>query len=314
MRISNNMMVFNFLRSLNASQASMKKLEEQLSDEQIVHRPSDDPIRAYRGLRFNVDLTMNEQYTQNAKDAEQWLNQSDEAIQDLSSTVISVKELLTKATSANPTLAYQAAAKELDGLINHAIDLANTQLGDHYIFGGQRDKIQGAKAFERVTIAGVDRVVYNGDNNKICMPIQPGSVDPSRDSVNITGEELFGATTIVGNQKVSAFFDKLFQIKAELESATPNNTTLSNMQGIVNSLHDQVLVSATEVGARMANNEMVQNMMEKQYTTIAKNYDANSHLDVAKATIEFKNVEKIYNQALAIGARTLPPSLVDFLK
>jgi flagellar hook-associated protein 3 FlgL len=78
--------------------------------------------------------------------------------------------------------------------------------------------------------------------------------------------------------------------------------------------HDRILVAQTEIGARMASYAMAQNMMGNDYTTISENASANDDLDIARATIDFKNNENVYQAALAIGARIMPPSLVDFLK
>jgi flagellar hook-associated protein 3 FlgL len=58
---------------------------------------------------------------------------------------------------------------------------------------------------------------------------------------------------------------------------------------------------------------MSENLLESNYVTISENVAANDDVDLARLTIDFKNSENVYNAALAVGARIIPPSLVDFL-
>jgi flagellar hook-associated protein 3 FlgL len=317
-------MIYNFLSSLNKSQERMNNLQEQMSDGKYVHRPSDDPIRAFRSLRFNVNLTTNEQYTQNAKDAEQWMNSTDTAMSSLSEIMISAKELAIQSVSANTSDAQKSLASKLDGLINQAITIANGQLGDRYIFAGQQDKSPNPP-FQLTTIdvAGVptEFVVYSGDLSKISMPIQAGPPDPRKDSVNLTGEEAFGPITVLQDgvtgvsYSTAGIFTDLLRIKEDLATGTPNMTFMSTTAiANIDKGHDRMLLAHTQLGARMSSYEMAQNMMLRDNTTIMENASANDDIDIAKATIDFKNNENIYNTALAVGARIMPPSLADFLK
>lgn len=419
MRISNNMMIYNFLGSLNKSMNRLNTLNEQLADGKLVHRPSDDPVRAFRGLRFNVSLTTNEQYILNAKDATEWLNQTDSAISDLSNIAQSAKETAVQAVSTNPTVAFSAMAEKVDGLINQAVTIGNTQLGDRYIFAGQQDK-STTPPFERktITISGTatDVVVYKGDLNKISLPIQAGAADPTRDSINVTGDDVFGPMTTVTDDsgttyKVAGVFNDLIQLKQQIAGgatsqsnstggtgtvsgtytgagaqafkvkidtlggggqvtgasySTDNGLTwtaaptagnpgvvtlpggisftitnsagsavndtysfqvangkgaVSNLQWIsdaglakVDNDHDRMLLAQTQIGARMSSYEMAQNMMERDSVTIAENQSANDDIDIAKLTIDFKNIQNVYQAALSVGAQVMPATLVNFLK
>ncbi len=320
MRVANSTIIYNFLSSLNKSQQRMNGYQEQLSDGKLVHRPSDDPVRAIRSLRLNTDLMTNEQYTQNAKDAQSWLNQTDSSIDGVVSVLERARELVIDSVSPSPAVAYTTAATELDGLINQAISQGNTQIGDRYVFAGQQDKVAGGP-FERKIINGVEQVVYKGDDNKISMRIQPGAANPNQDSINVTGEDIFGPmTTVVDGAtgqtyQVSTTFRNLLAIKEDLATGAPNMTTLSTT-GLANidTATDRVLLAQTNIGARMATYEMAQNLMKKNYVTISENVAANDAIDIAKVTIDFKNSENIYNAALAVGAKIMPQSLVDFLR
>lgn len=303
MRITNNTITYNFLTSLNKSLERQNAIQEQLSDGKAIHRPSDDPVKAIRSLRFNSNLKQNEQFTQNLKDAQSWMNTTDGAMSDLSSIMINVKELVIQAsTGSTPEDAVKTIGKSIDNLINQVVTIGNTKLGDRYVFSGQMDKTQ---PFTRVN----DTIVYNGDSSKISMPIQPGVATPTQDSINLTGIDVFGA----GGTEV---LNHLLEIKQHLDSGTPEDQAWLSSTGLeyIDTDHNNILQSQTALGTRMSAYDMALNMMEGQNVIITGDVAANEDLDIPRAIIDFKNSENIYKTALSVGARIMPPSLVDFLK
>jgi len=420
MRVSSNMLSNNFLLSLNRTLERQNKLQEQMTDGKAIHRPSDDPVRTVRSLKFNMNLAQNEQYTGHVQDAISWMETTDAAISDLSSLMMQAKELAVKAVAPNPDMALDAIAAELDGIINQIVEIGNTKIGDRYVFAGQMDKTQ---PFTRRTVTAADgttydAVVYSGDFNKISMRIQSGVSTPAQDSVNLTGRDLFGPLHSVqenGKQFTTvSVLNDLIKIKEALNGKTPSPnsnpaggdvkqisdedhkavtlkidtlddsglpTTASystdggqswkaatadpanagqfiipaadmgttdnvlyaisavsyNKVGdtyalpaaqksrdlqwvskvaldIVDHSHNKVLIVQTQLGARMSMYERAEAMLKKNNVTITEGLSANEDLDIAKATIDFKTSEAVYRAALSVGAKIMPPSLVDFLR
>lgn len=235
-RITDSMMNYGFLSGMNKSLNAQYSLMEQMSDGKRIHRPSDDPVRVIRSMQYRSALVQNEQFKSNVQDAQSWMEITDSAMKDLSSLMTRAKELVVRAIAPNPTVASDATAKEIDGLINQAIQIANTKIGDRYIFAGQMDKTQ---PFERVLLSDptgasnlkLDAVVYYGDDRKISMITQAGSVNPARDGINLTGIDVFGRTAAIGSsygQATNDVFNKLIRIKEELEKTTAVKQTNVN--------------------------------------------------------------------------------------
>lgn len=320
MRITTNMMTNNYLASLNGSLEKQSTLQQQIADGKAIHKPSDDPIKTIRSLRFNSNLAMNEQYTQNVNDSLSWMNTTDSAMSDLSSIMIKMKELAVSADGTKPTDALNTIASEIDGLIEQAISVGNTKIGDRYVFAGQMDKTE---PFKRTTVTDPvtgkvqDVVVYNGDMNKISMQIKPGSINPANDSINLTGVDIFGPLkTMAGSTSpVLDVFNQLIALKEELAKPNPDVTYVSNT-GLANidKIHANQLQQQTQIGTRMSTYEMAKSMMENNRTTITTDLAANEDLNIPAALIDFKTAENVYQSALAVGAKILPQSLVDFLR
>jgi len=313
------MITGNYLYSLNKSLERQNTIQEQLSDGKAIHRASDDPIKAIRALRFNTSIGGNEQYTQNLKDAVSWMETTDGALQDISDITARAKELAIKAVSANPTEGFKAIASEIDGIINQMIQIGNSKLGDRYVFSGQKDKTEPFTSVKDAS-GKVTHVVYNGDNNKLSMVIQPGLADANKDSVNLAGTEVFGAVTTAadGNPTVT-MFDNLIALR-ELMKEPPDLTKIAgepaatSIQGKMDVDRNSMLLQQTYLGARMSTYEMSLNLLQNNNTVISADLAANEDLDIPKAIIDAKSAENVYNMALAVGARIMPMSLVDFLK
>lgn len=224
------MMRYNFLRSLNNSMETQNSLQEQLSDGKSLHRPSDDPVRTVRDLSFKTSLTQNTQFTQNLQDAQSWMENTDGVMSDLSSVMIKIKELVVSADDTKPTDALNTIGAQIDGLINQIVSLGNTKVGDRYLFGGQNDSTQ---PFVRTTIKDPNSeltrevVIYNGDDSRISMPIQTGAVNPSQDSVNLVGTEVFGPASTIYGQKTLDVLNHLLEIKNELKKTSSVSQTAS---------------------------------------------------------------------------------------
>lgn len=294
-------MTNNFLSSLNKSLARESNLQEQLADGKAIHRPSDDPVKTSRSLRYNTSLSLNTQYTQNAKDAQSWMQTTDSAMSDLSSIMISIREKVVQAgDGSNPQAALQALGTDIDGMINEMVNVGNTKLGDRYVFAGQQDQTLPL-------IRTGDVITYNGDTNKISMPIQPGVATPGQDSVNLTGQDVFGANMSALNN--------LIAIKQHLMSGTPTDQQWVSTTGLANldTDHTQMLQSYTELGSRMSMYQMAQNMMEGTGTTINQDIANNDDLDITKAITDLKTNETVYQTALQAGAKIMQKTLADFL-
>ena len=234
-RITDSMMNYGFLSGMNKSLNTQYGLMEQMSDGKRIHRPSDDPVRVIRSMQYRSAIQQNEKYISNVKDAQSWMEMTEQAVGDLSEIVSQAKSLVVRAIEPNTDIGYAAAAKQLDGLINQALQLANTKVGDRYIFAGQMDKTQ---PFQRVLLEDptgqsnlkVDTVVYYGDDQKISMVTQAGLPNVARDGINLTGLDLFGRSATTGTQYGQAttdVFNKLIRIMEELEKTVAVTKTNS---------------------------------------------------------------------------------------
>lgn len=237
LRITNNMMTTQFLSSYNSALEKQTALQQQLADGLAIHKPSDNPIKAAKSLNLKNSISANEQYQENLKTAQTWMSTTESTITDINAVMNKVKTLVVSADSNKSTSNLNTIGKQVDELINQLVSLGNAQVGSRYLFSGQNDSTQ---PFTRTTITDpnsdktMDVVVYNGDEQKISMPIQAGAVNPNQDSVNLTGSDLFGTQTTSYGLKTLSIFSQLIDLKNELlKTSTVSQTNAAGGIGTV---------------------------------------------------------------------------------
>lgn len=156
-------------------------------------------------------------------------------------------------------------------------------------------------------------VTYNGDNKQISMVKQNGAIQPTADTVNLTGNAMCGGDIFdPDGQSGAAAFNNVLAVAAMTERGE-NNWISSDGITLANNSYDTVLNSETTLAARQQVYTAVQTMLEKQNVTITSDISKVADTDVAKLAIDLMTMQTIYNMSLSVGGRILPGSLADYL-
>lgn len=138
-RIGSSHFMYNYQISLNHAYEKQAKLFEQ-SDGSSLHRASDNPINYAKYLRYNVSDSENQQYQDNLKTASSWMKNSDDVMVHMTEIMQTLKEKsVHAANSDNAEDDYAAIYKEMFACMQEMVSTANTQVGDRYLFSGQKD-------------------------------------------------------------------------------------------------------------------------------------------------------------------------------
>ena len=84
MRITNNMILHNTSSNINGNKINVNNLNNQMTSQKKIQRPSEDPVIAVRALRFRSTLSEIDQYYENnIPDAEAWLGVTETALKNM---------------------------------------------------------------------------------------------------------------------------------------------------------------------------------------------------------------------------------------
>lgn len=139
MRVTQSMLSSTMLRNLGNSYNKMGQWQEQLSTGSKLLRPSDDPVGVTKAMNYRTQLTQNAQYDTNLDTATKWLDTTDTALDSVGKAMTRVQELITQAANdTNQTVDREKMLVEIKQIHEEIKDLANTKIGDDYIFSGTR--------------------------------------------------------------------------------------------------------------------------------------------------------------------------------
>jgi len=145
-RVNENMKYSLLTSNLSSVQDRCSELMLQLSTQKRINRPSDDPAGMSSVMNYRDMLASMEQYGRNIDGCTTWLNMTESTLSSVNDILVKVQETAISQASATATAATrQESAATLESLIDQVLSLANTKLGDSYIFSGTKT---GTKPFE----------------------------------------------------------------------------------------------------------------------------------------------------------------------
>ena len=308
MRVTNRMMNNTLLLNLNRGLARLERINNQLGTKKKINRPSDDPVKTGVILRTSTSIRETEQYIRNLDAAVSWLDAADVILQDVVSVIHRAKELAVAGASTHlDETARQALADEIAQLHDNLLQLANSTHGGRYLFAGQHtDK----KPFSGGGVTGdrINDVTFlmslTDDETKIEFEIAPGiTIDVNVISYNPDDNPQEGLFMPI--------FNALQELYGELVDETGDPDI--PLQDLDNSL-DNVLRKISELGGKQNRVELARERMLDLQLSLTRILSEEQDLDYAEAIMELKMEEFAYRTALAVGARIIQPSLVDFLR
>ena len=309
MRITNSMMITRTMRNQNTNLEKMNKWNHDLSTLTNLHKPSDDPIRVSRTLRLESDISMSNQYKDNIESAKSWLEKTESALNEINSVYQSIRELAVQ--GANGILKSedtQKIAQEIKELKNHLIQIGNdTYLGRHIFTGYKTDVrlLNDDGSYNAGT--NPDEIDFATLKDEI---IQYKVGDSQHIDVNITGDRVFGALVDPDN-KPQLFVD-IDNLLTALDKGNHEDASAS-----IAKMDEQLKVLLQvrgEVGAKV---NMIDVMSERMFDVNVNLKDLLSKTrdtDVAETQIQLVTAEAAYRASLAVTARIIQPTLVDFLR
>lgn len=292
MRVTFNMIANNVLKNLSSNLTRLEKLQNQLSSGKKIIKPSDDPVSTSRLIELKSTLNADKQYSRNIDFLKTELNVADKALQDISSTLTRVKELAVR--GANETLSEEnrnAIAEEVDQLIDHLIQIGNTNVSGRYIFGGY-------KTSEAPLEKSGNAVLYKGDGNLRSVEVSNNVLI----NASPTGKSLFVD---------SGMFDTLVLLRDALLGG--NISQITETIDKIDAISDRVSSELSGLGARLSRVELTSDLLSEKYTKYADLLSKQEDIEIEEVVLKLYAQQNVYQASLISASRALQPSLINYL-
>ncbi|MBB2481642.1 flagellar hook-associated protein FlgL [Bacillus sp. APMAM] len=294
MRVTQSMLSNSFLNNLNSSYEKFGKLQDQLTSQKKINRPSDDPVVAMSGIAYRTDLQQVEQYKRNFSEAYNWTDNSDSALDQATQALQRIRELTLEASNGTQGPdEREAAAKEIAELRDHLAKIGNTKVGNKYIFNGTDT---------------LNKPI--GDVTKT-----PPEVSTNHKDVNIELSQGINIKVNVDGSKVFSqdLFSQINSLIDKLNSGVDNvkyDDDLTNLDKNLNT----ILGERSSLGARSNRIELMESRIDQQQISATKMVSDNEDVDMDKVITDFTTQQSVFRAALGAGAQIIQPTLLDFLR
>lgn len=298
MRIASKSIYDGISKSLSKTSSEMLRANEVVSSAKKIKRLSDDPVGLVTVLGLRSSLAGIEQLGRNITTGKSWLTMGESALTQVEELLSDAKTICVSLSSSTKGASERATASTtVEGLLEQALSLANTEVSGRHIFGGTKtDTIPFAFDNE----SDPHSVTYSGNDTAFSVKIgKDMEVAVGRD-----GEEVFGTSA-------GGIFKTLIDLKGYLR-----NNDVAGIQSSIDDLDEALQTVRTmisDTGAKTIRMEAKENIIADLELTYTDRKSQLEDADIAQAVIDLKAKELAYQAALASSAKVMALSLVDYV-
>lgn len=300
MRVTNSMLINNFLRNLNHNLSRLERTQNRLTGRRI-SCPSDDPVGLVLGMGLRSNLAGIEQYQKNVDSAAAWLENTDSALESATGILHRAKELAVYGAGGTMDAeSTKALGKEVAELLEEMRQVANTNFAGRYIFAGNKTLTE---PFPPAAEEG--EYIYTGTTVEQKLEIGVNIVIP----YSVTGNRVFGNFGDLGDTGMLEILARLQKLLVG-EGEDTFDDSLAHLDMAL----EHILSTRAEVGARTNRLELVKERLQDSHLNYTRLLSEIEDADLAETIIDLKCQENVYLASLSAGARIIQPSLLDFLR
>lgn len=290
-RVTAPAMTQTAMRHLQANLSELSRLQQQATSQRAFSAPSEDPAAAAAALNLHAEQRRNEQYARNVDDGLAWVTTADNAIAASTALLGRARDLTVQGANdgAMDATAKEAIAVELEGIREELLAKANTRLLGRSVFAGTSDAVAFAPDYSFSGAPGAEVTRRISDNASV--------------RVDTDGAAVFGT----GSGSVFALIDTII---GDLRSGTNVGPRLDEIDNRLTAM----LSAQGAVGTRQSQIERAKEAAVQNSVSLEARRAAVEDVDSVEVLVRLQAQELVYRSALAVNARVLQPSLMDFLQ
>ena len=308
MRVTNGMTANLLMQELYKNKQLLFQKQVTVATEKIINKPSDDPIGMGKVLDYRRILSSTDQYFRNITVGQTNLQITETALEQIEAHLVTAKKIASQraATDSADQTDLDRDLAAVQGIYDDIMSLANTKVGDSFIFGGHRNNtIPITRNADGIDGTADDYVAtYNGDDGELFVHVGEGQ----KVKVNANGRDVFDVGGIGGGTDVfDALNDLINAISANDKVAAETQITR------LESASDQVQAVAIETSVYYNRLDMAENRLISYEKNIQDMLGEIENADMAQAIVELQLQETAYTTSLEVASRIIQPSLVDYV-
>lgn len=298
MRITTNTLSENIVRQIQHLGTNQAKLQTQVATGQRIFNPEDNPSAVGRVLGLESEQRLLDQFGQNAARALELSQATYSALQQVKKVSDRATEVGTLGSGAIGTDATRAYASEIDQMIEHSLQLANTRFRNDHLFAGTAVD-QPPFVATRDGSGKLTSVAYAGNSDRSAIQLsEAASIAPGA-----TGDTNLG---------LRDFVNQLVALRDALESG--DTAAVATVQTNLIASEDKIVSAlAGHGGVQLridANRAQQQQRADNLELLISGEVDA----DMPTTIVRLNQSQTAYQAALQSAANIMRLSLLDYIQ
>ena len=224
MRITNNIILHNTTSNINGNKVNVNNLNNQMTSQKKIQRPSENPVIAVRSLRLRTTLSEIDQYYENnIPDAESWMKVTETALANMKTILTDIRTQCTYGASDQITADdRKTILTQLEKLRDQVYAEGNADYAGRTVFTGYRTN-------QKLTFMTDDNTTsYNITQGLSYKNLEEHRYYSDEVTLPTTAAEVTGNT--ISNPK-QATFDRIRLSYGEIDSITDKDGNALSANG-----------------------------------------------------------------------------------
>lgn len=315
-RITSNTLATRLTDELDRLSSTQTRLTQELASGRRLFDASDDVPATGRVMSYESEKRSLQQYERNSQRALTNINVSSSAltsIHDLASKIFNIAP--TAAASGDPSQ-IKALASQIDGLLEQAVSMANTQVSGTYLFGSSASDTAPFTVDRDTTTGRITAVHYSTAN---------GAADPAPTIAISESAEVATSTSGTENQQLEKSLNDIVALRDAvdyLSARTAANdqlgmatarATITSTQNWLGDDEDGVETMISTLAVSKLRITTTQEQNSTRYNQLADLSSSETAIDTAETAVKYKMAMNAYEAALQAGSQLFQKSLLDYI-
>lgn len=298
LRITSNTLAARLTADLGRLSSTQSRLTQQMATGKRLIDASDDVPATGRVMSYESEKRGLQQYERNAQRAKTDIAVSSTALNSIKSIANKIFNIAPAAAASGDPSQHTAMATQIDGLLEQAFSLANTQVNGSYLFGSA-ETAAAPFSVARDGTGRITAVTYNGDTGAApLVEVSEGAQVPTLNG---------GAQ----NQELESFLNNLVQLRDAV--AANDKPNIGAYQNILGDDEGRIVTMLSTLSTSQFRIEVTRTQNETRFNQLSNLSSSETDVDLAETIVKYQTSERSYQAALQAGSKILQRSLLDYL-
>lgn len=311
MRVTSNTFPIALRDQISQLTQRQSRLQNQAATGQLLTLPEDNPTAMRRILDMQGESSSVSQYLNNVARHQELATASYSSLKALRSIVDRAGEIATLAGGVQPGRDLQLYATEVNGLLEQALQVANSQNRGDYLFAGTRSD-QPAFVATRDSNGNITGIAYQGNtevpHSEVSARLEMTAQVPG---ANTSGAGVRGL--MADSRSGADVFQHLLSLRDRLQAGDAAAISANSLNEL-RADEEHLLVHIGANGAIQARLETTGKLLRDRSASIENLVSKEADADLAQTLVRLSEIQTAYQAALQSGGSILNRSLLDYIR